>query len=130
MHLFYIIMSYAGTTINTCISKKVNDISQIHLEQGDFLEITNDGFCVDGAGWFIRVVVNQKRHFYISYDDLEKCLYNKEMVSIADLQFKLTFWNAQLNQALEQRNEEWFKFVSRKILSLQKLYEAMESNAA
>jgi hypothetical protein len=104
---------------------KKGALRQIHLQKGDTIEITNDGYYESEIGWCILIIINEKAKLYVPLTDLEDYLLQKDLLSLVDLQIKLSLWQTQVNHALEQRNEAWFKFVARKISSLQ---EGMAQN--
>ena len=84
------------------------------------VEVTNNGRDdVLDQGWFISVIINEKERVYLALEDLEASLKGKQMMTFTDVLTKLNEWGHQLNLALDQKNKEWFMFVTRKLLKLQ-----------
>lgn len=120
MNSFYLVVHHKGIELNYFdkICDRNDRMFKICLKQGDRLEVTNEGFYVRGYGWFILSVINQYRCVYVSYIDIENSIQNKSILNLADLEFKVSLWRGQIDEALRIRNEDWFKFISRKLTSL------------
>jgi hypothetical protein len=121
MHTFFMITEDAGIDFN-CLVQGYSGQEKIilkHLRQGDCIEVTNNGRYVMERGWFISVTINEAEHVYLALEDLETSLKKKQMMTLADVMIKLREWDHQLNVALDQKDRDWFKFVSRKLLKLQ-----------
>src|SRR5699024_12721517 len=87
MHLYFIVLHHVGLELN-CFQPYFHQKRHIYrtlVKKGDFLEITNTGTYVEGSGWYILTVINNKHELYVKYEDLEKYLREKYFINTADL---------------------------------------------
>lgn len=121
MHSFFLVVEDSGLEFRSLILgySGQEKITVKHLRFGDFIEVTNNGRYVLDQGWFISVIINEKERVYLALEDLEASLKGKQMMTFTDVLTKLNEWGHQLNLALDQKNKEWFMFVTRKLLKLQ-----------
>ncbi|SFE83764.1 hypothetical protein [Alteribacillus iranensis] len=97
---------------------KNTKVNKLTLHEGDHLHITDQGFYKNGEGWFILTYINEITHVYMSFADIDSYIEKKLLMNAADIEMKASLWQKQIDQALSERNREWFTFVSRKLASL------------
>lgn len=123
MYAYFMVIREPGIQLD-CFVKGYGGQKKIisrHFKQGESFGVTDEGQYLAGRGWFVSVTLNGSEHLFVSLDDLEKSLERKEIITYADILIKLNEWHHQLNLSLDQRNKEWFKFVSRKLVKLQSI---------
>jgi hypothetical protein len=99
--------------------KKENAIRKIQeIEQGDILEIMDQGKFIIGIGWYVLILINYKERVYVSIRELENAMETKEIQTLIDLELEYYYLSYQLDNALDSRNEKLFMMVSTKYKEL------------
>ncbi|WP_240376715.1 IDEAL domain-containing protein [Bacillus piscicola] len=115
MHSYFTVVHPSPTDIHYVKNEQERVFS---LKRGDQLQITDQGFYIEGKGWFISTIINGAVRVFVSFHDIENCLERRIMMNAADMEMKRSVWNEQIDQALEEKNKEWFRFIARKLASL------------
>ena len=74
----------------------------------DILEVSFEKSFTFTNGWYVLVIINNERHFYIALEDLDQYLVQGWIVTDFDLELHLNYLLFKIDQALKLRNEALF----------------------
>ncbi|WP_338448047.1 hypothetical protein R4Z09_17575 [Niallia oryzisoli] len=99
----------------------------ITIHEGDIIEIINDRKYIVDKGWYFLISLNNLYEFYLSLEDLEHYYAKGIIVSTADIELSLNYFQYKINEALDTVDEELFCHFTQKFIETRALILKIEN---
>ncbi|SES16805.1 hypothetical protein SAMN04487944_12157 [Gracilibacillus ureilyticus] len=93
----------------------------LRIEQSDIIKVTNERNFTATNGWYVMVILDDRYRFYMALHDLEHYYEIGEILLKEDIDLQLNYYDFQVNQALDKKDEVMFNYFSEQLIKMNKL---------
>ncbi len=128
--LYHIISATEGLLIR-CLyygSKKENLVTRDqYLNYGDWFEIGKRFKYIKEVGWFITIIVNDRKELFVHLHSIEQGIEARSVLPFVELHIEISILKFQLDRLLMKREKEHFFELAGRYKGVQQLLNVVNS---
>ncbi len=127
MHQYFIVNQEFEHVVE-CFCPDGDHEYMLTVKRGDFLEVTNERTYVLDNGWYILVLLNSNKKFFMAIEDLDKYFTEGHILSLMDLELNINHLKFLVDQSLGRGDEDFFFEATNRLKNSHELKTKLEDH--